>query len=146
MLREREGNERRTFRKDLTICPDSVKTEIKYHISLPIEEAHHKTHPTRGPHLMAQRVNPQVTQKIKELVQEGMTKIRKVLNHYVRTVLCTENPPDPNDRAYFPVYRDLENHIYKAKLALELSKFDQHNLVKKIAVNIADPQHNIICT
>ena len=45
------------LRKDLTICPDSVKTLIKYHISLPIEEAHHKTHPTRGPHLMAQRVN-----------------------------------------------------------------------------------------
>ena len=70
---------------------------------------------------MAQRVNPQVTQKIKELVQEGMTnphEIRKVLNHYVRTVLCTENPPDPDDRAYFHVQK---NHIYKAKLALELS-------------------------
>ena len=79
---------------------------------------------------MAQRVNPQVTQKIKELVQEGMTnphEIRKVLNHYVRTVLCTENPPDPDDRAYFPVHRDLKNHIYNAKL---LSKFD---LVKKIS-------------
>ena len=82
---------------------------------------------------MAQRVNPQVTQKIKELVQEGMTnphEIRKVLNHYVQTVLCTENPPDPDDRAYFHVQK---NHIYKAKLALELSKFDQHNLVKKIS-------------
>ena len=55
------------------------------------------------------------------LVQEGMTnphEIRKVLNHYVRTVLCTENPPDPDDRAYFHVQK---NHIYKAKLALELS-------------------------
>ena len=60
-------------------------------------------------------------------------EIRKVLNHYVRTVLCTENPPDPDDRAYFPVHRDLKNHIYKAKLALELSKFDQHNVVKKIS-------------
>ena len=82
---------------------------------------------------MAQRVNPQVTQKIKELVQEGMTnphEIRKVLNHYVQTVLCTENPSDPDDRAYFHVQK---NHIYKAKLALELSKFDQHNLVKKIS-------------
>ena len=51
---------------------------------------------------MAQRVNPQISQQIMELVQEGMTnpqEVRKALNHYVRTVLCTENPPDPDDRA-----------------------------------------------
>ena len=85
---------------------------------------------------MAQRVNPQISQRIMELVQEGMTnpqEVRKALNHYVRTVLCTENPPDPDDRAYFPANRDLKNHIYKAKRAFELSKFDQHNLAKKIS-------------
>ena len=65
---------------------------------------------------MAQRVNPQVTQKIKELVQEGITnphEIRKVLNHYVRTVLCTENPPDPDDRAFFPVHGKLPIHFFR---------------------------------
>ena len=85
------------------------------------EEAHHKTHPTRGPHLMAQRVNPQITQKIMELVQDGMTdphKVRKALNTYVRTVLCTENPPDPDDRAYFPAHQDLKNHITKLNMLL----------------------------
>ena len=53
-----------------------------------------------------------------ELVQEGMTNpqgVWKALNHYVRTILCTENPPDPDDQAYFPANRDLKNHIYKAK-------------------------------
>ncbi len=35
---------------------------------------------------------------------------------------------DPDDRAYFSAYRDLKKH--KAKRALELSKFDQHNLNK----------------
>ena len=59
-------------------------------------------------------------------------EVRKALNHYVRTVLCTENPPNPDDRAYFPASRDLKNHIYKAKRAFELSKFDQHYLAKKI--------------
>ena len=71
-----------------------------------------------------------------ELVQEGMTnpqEVQKALNHYVRTVLCTENPPDPDDRAYFPAKRDLKNHIYKAKRAFELSKFDRHNLANKIS-------------
>ncbi len=32
---------------------------------------------------------------------------------------------------YFPVPRDVRNHIYKAKKALELSKIDQHNLKLK---------------
>ena len=84
---------------------------------------------------MAQRVNPQISQQIIELVRDGMTNpqdVRKALNHYVRTVLCPENPPDPDDRAYFPANRDLKNYIYKAKRAFELSKFDQHNLAKKI--------------
>ena len=134
--RQRKQESLKELRRDLTLTPQNVKTEIKYHVSLPTEEAHHKTHPTRGPHLMAQRVNPQISQQIMELVQEGMTnpqEVRKALNHYVRTVLCTENPPDPDDRAYFPASRDLKNHIYKAKRAFELSKFDQHNLAKKIS-------------
>ena len=98
--RERKQESLKQLQRDLTFTPQNVKTEIKYHISLPTEEAHHKTHPTRGPHLMAQRVNPQISQRIMELVQEGMTnpqEVRKALNHYVRTVLCTENPPDPDD-------------------------------------------------
>ena len=91
---------------------------MKYHLSLTTEEAHHGTHQTRGSHLMAQRVNPQIAQKISELVQDGITEtqeVRKVLNHYVCMVLCAEHPPDSDDRAYFPVNRDLKNHIYKAR-------------------------------
>ena len=134
--REKKQESLKRLRKDLTLTPENIKTESKYHISLPTEEAHHKTHPTRGPHLMAQRVNPQISQRIMELVQEGLTnpqEVRKALNHYVRTVLCPDNPPDPDDRAYFPANRDLKNHIYKAKRAFELSKFDQHNLAKHIS-------------
>ena len=55
-----------------------------------------------------------------------------MLNHYVRTSLCS-HPPDSDDRAYFPSSRDLKNHIYLAKRALELSKLDQDNLAKKIS-------------
>ena len=120
---------------DLRAMPEKVNSVIKFYLSLPAEEAHHAAHPTRGSHLMAQRVNPQIAQKISELVQDGIIdtqEVRKVLNHYVCTVLCHENPPDSDDRAYFPVNRDLKNHIYKAKKAHELSKLDQHNLAKKI--------------
>ncbi len=88
-------------------------------------------HPTRGAHLMAPRINPYVAQKISELVVEGMTdvqEIKRALKHYVNTVVCAQNLPSPDDRAYFPVPRDLRNHMYKA---FELSKFDQHNLKLK---------------
>ena len=84
---------------------------------------------------MAQRVNPYVAQKISELVAEGMIdtqEIKRALEHYVNTVLCANNRPDPDDRAYYPTPRDLQNHIYKAKRALQLSKLDQHNLSLKI--------------
>lgn len=136
-LKERESKNKKLnqLRTDLKTAPEKVKKIVKYHLSLPTEEAHHATHQTRGSHLMAQRVNPQVSQKIDELVLDGITdtqEVRKVLNHFVRTVLCAENPPDSDDRAYFPVNRDLKNHIYKAKKAHQLSKLDQHNLAKKI--------------
>ena len=49
----------------------SITTVIKYHVSLPTEEVHHATHPTRGAHLMAQRIHPTVAQRISELVGEG---------------------------------------------------------------------------
>ena len=65
---------------------------------------------------MAQRINPTVVQKISELVGEGMIEIQEIkraLNHYVNTVLCADNPPDPNDRAYHQAVCDLKNHIYK---------------------------------
>ena len=44
-----------------------VQTECRYYVSLPTEEAHHNTHPTRGAHIMAQRVNPHVAEKISSL-------------------------------------------------------------------------------
>lgn len=85
---------------------------------------------------MAQRVNPYIAQKISELVAEGMIdpqEIKRALKHYnVNTVLCAKNPPDPDDQAYHPTPHDLQNHIYKAKRALQLSKLDQHNLRLKI--------------
>ena len=108
-----------------------VKTKSVYYVSLPTEEAHHPTHPTRGANMMAQRVNPHIAARISELVGERMMEpyeVSKALKHYVTTVLCaSSNNPDP----YYPTIRDLRNHIYKAKKALELSKLDQENFKLK---------------
>lgn len=73
---------------DLTLTPQNVRNEIKYHISLPTEKAYHKTHPTRVPHLMG---TDSKSTEITELVQEGMTdpqEVRKALNNYVWTAFC----------------------------------------------------------
>ena len=49
--------------------------------------------------------------------------------------------PHPDDRAYYPTIRDIQNHVYTAKKALDLSKFDQQNLKMKIeAWEEQDPQ------
>ena len=40
--------------------------------------------------------------------------------------------PSPTDRAYYPTTTDIRNHMYKAKVTLQLSKYDQENLTLKI--------------
>ena len=42
------------------------------------------------------------------------------------------NLPSETDRSYYPTIADINNHIYKSRTALQLSKFDQHNLHLKI--------------
>ena len=40
--------------------------------------------------------------------------------------------PSPFDRAYFPTTTDIGNHLYKARMGLQLSKIDQENLAAKV--------------
>ena len=44
----------------------------------------------------------------------------------------SDNPPCITDRAYFPTLQDINNHVTKAKSALQLSKLDQQNFNLKI--------------
>ena len=81
----------------------------------------------------AQKVHPLISRKIEELVQEGATnanKIQRALRQHVKSHCSTML--SPTDRAYYPTPTDIRNHMYKAKLALQLSKFDQENLALKI--------------
>ena len=131
MMREERLN---SLRKAIA-SGEGIKTTRKYHISLPAEEVHHQTHQTEGMHGMAQRIHPQVAQKIKELVSEGITEVPTVsqmLRHYVNNDLCKEEKPSCSDRAYYPTKDDIKNHVYRAKKAYEFSKFDQHNLELKL--------------
>ena len=112
-----------------------VQTTTAYFISMPTEDAHHG-HPTGGGVAgFSQRMNDKVASKITEIVATGITNIpqvRSLLCHYVMSDLCKGSPPDPNDRAYFPLDNDLKNHIYMARRALQLSCLDQENALLKI--------------
>ena len=107
----------------------------KYFVLLPTAEAHHLCHPTGREVGMAQRVHPNVIHKIQELVLEGITdplEVQRHLKHYVRHSLCTEQPPDSLDRAYYPEIQDIRNHMNKAKRSIQLSVLDQENAALKI--------------
>ena len=114
-----------------------VETETKYFVLLPTKGAHGSYHPTSGAAGFAQRVHPKIIEKINLLVGEGTTEVQEIkraLRHYVLHVLFPDpsNRPDDTNRAYYPTNTDIENHVYSAKCAQELSKLDQYNLSLKI--------------
>ena len=101
----------------------------KWFVSLPTNDSHKKTHrdPTGIISGMAQEVNPTIANKIEEFVKEGMTdpsEVQRALRNFLKSCMF-ENAPHPLDCAYYPTSDDIRNHIYRAKTALQLSKFDQ---------------------
>jgi len=102
----------------------TVQTTDKYFISLPVQEAHHQVHPTGASVALAQKVHPQVINKIHELVLAGVSEsieMKRHLKYYVVNCLSKDGPPDPNDRAYFPTVGDIRNHMNQAQKTLKLS-------------------------
>ena len=111
-----------------------INAATTFFVSLPTHESHEKSHPTGILCGAAQKVHPLISKKIEDLVREGSTdpnEVRRALREYVRNQ-CSTPKPSPTDRAYYPTTTDIRNHLYKAKFALQLSKFDQENLALKI--------------
>lgn len=113
---------------------DSVQMKTMFFVSLPTHDSHENCHPTgivSGP---AQKVHPLISKKIEDLVREGSVdanEVQRSLREYVRN-RCSVSKPSFTDRAYYPTVNDIRNHMYKAKIALQLSKFDQENLALKM--------------
>lgn len=120
--------------KQALLNGDIVQTKTKYFVSLPTNESHENTHPTgviSGP---AQKVHPLLSKKIEDLVREGAVdanEIQRSLREFVKNQSAISKPSF-TDRAYYPTVNDIRNHMYKAKLGLQLSKFDQENLTLKM--------------
>ena len=112
---------------------EKVKSVKKYFASQPTCEAH-KIHPTGAIVGAAQKIHPLISQKIGSLVKEGTTdprRVHRVFKEYVHESMKT-NLPCETDGSYYPTIADINIHIYKPKTALQLSKFDQHNLFLNI--------------
>ncbi len=111
-----------------------LRTESRYHVSLPTNAAHEKTHLTGKAAGMTQRVDPLVSQIVEEIVREGTTDVdtvRKLLKCRIKQEV-RDCPPDALDRAYNPSKDDIRNHVNAARRAIELSKFDQENFQAKV--------------
>jgi hypothetical protein len=112
----------------------SVHTTSKFYVCLPTNKAHDNCHPTgiiAGP---AQKMHPLIAKKVEDLVREGSTdanEVQRALREYVKCQFSASKPA-PTDRSYYPTTTDIHNHMYKARMAMQLSKFDQENLAAKI--------------
>ena len=74
-------------------------------------------------------------EKINELVSEGAVttqELKRALKWHVHHVLYPHQTIEASNRTYFRTETDIRNHIYSAQKALEMSKFDQDNLMLKI--------------
>ena len=116
------------LRQDLA-SGKAVQAERKYFVSLPTEEAH-SGHPTGHCSGFSQRIHPLLIEQITELVSAGIGEVKRLLRHYTRNTLAKHLgiQVTPKNRALFPTYIDVRNHIATAKKALEFSKLDQENL------------------
>ena len=85
---------------------------------------------------MSQQVDRRIVKKIYEFVGDGIRSVKemqRILNLYVKNELFHgETVPPPEIRRFFPLDRDIRNHMYRATVKLKLSKIDQENLYMKI--------------
>ncbi|XP_056007175.1 uncharacterized protein LOC125649720 isoform X2 [Ostrea edulis] len=109
--------------------------EEKIYVCLPLCASHsnHTVIPETG---LSNRINENVKRKIYEIVNMGVTNInviKKLLKSFVEAEFANkEIKPSKFDRAYYPLSKDIKNHIHTAIAAGKLSSLDQENLRIKI--------------
>ena len=134
-LRKLQEDRIHMIREDLQLNKP-IKKVNKYFISIPGENLH-SGHLTGTTGVFSQKLNPEVSLKIVDMVQSGITDVKEIkcsLKYYVNTSLCKKlgANPVPGDRAFYPLSDDIRNHVTKAKRAFQLSRYDQDNLRLKI--------------
>ena len=104
---------------------DNVKSVKKYLYPCPQVKHTIRNTPTGAIAGAVQKIHLLLSQKIESLVKEGTTDpctVQRVLKEYIHESM-RPNLPCETDRSYYPTIADINNHIYKSKTALQLSKF-----------------------
>ena len=74
--------------------------------------------------------------KIRELVSEGVRSVKEVERHlqiYTKNELFRDKAkPTQENRRFYPIRRDIRNHMYLATVKLRFSKIDQVNSEQKV--------------
>lgn len=113
--------------------PD-YKGEEKIFVSLPLNAAHN--HEISQESSLGNRINEKIRSKIYETVNSGITNItviKRILKSFVEAEFRNkEIKPSVYDRAFYPLSKDIKNHVHKAIASGTLSALDQENLKKKI--------------
>ena len=133
-LKERKCEARSRLQSMMTES-NNLNMLTKHFVLLPTQEAHHSFHKTSGEVGFSQKIHPKLVEKINELVSEGAVttqEVKRALKRHVHHVLCPHQTIEASNRTYFPTETDIRNHIYSGQKALEMSKFDQDNLMLKI--------------
>ena len=81
---------------------------------------------------MSQQLDKRIIDKLKELMNEGVRdpkEMRRALERYARKELFAgEQLPLATSRRFFPLKRDISNHMYLVAMKLRFSKIDQENI------------------
>nr|XP_045612477.1 uncharacterized protein LOC123767055 [Procambarus clarkii] len=100
----------KALRRDMSQGLTLEKEEL-YHITLPLSVVHN--HPLQG---RSRSIHPSITNKIKELICEGVTapkSIKGILDSHVEMQHVGDMVvPQPDDRAYYPRLKDIANLVY----------------------------------
>ena len=95
---------------------------------------------------MPQQLDKRIMDKMKELVNKGVRdskEMRRALERYVwKELFAGEQLSPATSRRFFPLERDISNHMYLRAMKLRFSKIDQENISLKLAdwkkENLAD--------
>ena len=115
---------------------DARKLSIIY-LEVPLDTVHaHSTNSAAV--LLSNEVNPSISEKIYNLVSEGYSELRVVkmlLRKYVKEELFKDKEQKPSelDRSFYPLDRDITNHIRLAIARQKTSNIDQEELINRIA-------------
>ncbi|XP_064638302.1 calcium-responsive transcription factor-like [Lineus longissimus] len=102
---------------------------IKYEFPSPDNHQNHLGGEGAG---IRQPVDERIIWQIHFLVREGVSRCSEMMRHieiYVKNELFRDDEmPSILDRRFYPTRKDIQSHIYRAKIQCRLSKLDQHNL------------------